>query len=239
MLKIQKIETRKDNIKQPELAELNHIPRINTSTILSGRSGSGKSLLLVNLLTRKEMLGDAFDAIYLISPTGESDDIQKKLALPAEQVFTDVMEGIDFIEKVLNANRTIIEQKGADKAPKLCVVYDDCIADKKLLNHPMFIKSFIACRHYNASTFICTQSYTAVPRRCRLQCSNIILFGCSQDELSILADTYTPARYTKKEFMELASFAMKEKFSFLYINMNADANHRYRKTFESILNLTK
>jgi hypothetical protein len=149
------------------------------------------------------------------------------------------MEGIEYIEQVLNANRTIIEQYGADKAPKLCLIYDDVVGDKKLLNHPMFVKSFIACRHFNCTTFICTQSYTAVPRRCRLQCSNVILFGASQDELNILAETYTPARYTKKEFIELASHATKEKYSFLYINMNAEPAKRYRKTFETILELKK
>ena len=238
-LKIEKIETKKDLIVQPPLAEAGHIPKINTSTIISGRSGSGKSLLLVNLLTRPDMLGSAFDEIYLISPTGASDDIQKALKLDKDNVFTDVMEGIKEIEKVLNANRSIIETQGADKAPKICLIYDDCVGDKKLLNTPMFVKSFIACRHYGCSTFICTQSFTAVPRRCRLQCSNAILFGCSQDELKILAETYTPANHSKKEFMEIASYAMKPDYSFLYINMTEPQATRFRMTFETLLKLKK
>ena len=239
VLAIKKIETRKDLIKQPPLSEAGHIPRINTSTVLSGRSGAGKSLCLVNLLTRPELLGGAFNDIFLISPSGNSDDIQKALNLPEDNVFTDVMEGIEHVENVLNMNRVVIESLGADKAPKFAVVFDDCIGDRKLMNHPFFVKSFIACRHYNASTFICTQSFTAVPRRCRLQCSNVIMFGCSHDEQIILAETFTPARYSKREFVDIINAATKEKYSFLYINLTEPQRTRYRRNFDTILTLDR
>lgn len=238
-LKIQKYDTRKDKIKQPTLAASGDIPRINTSTIFSGKTGSGKSLCLVNLLKREDFLGGWFDQIFLISPTGLSDDIQGHLDIPKENVFTDLTKGMENITNILNMNRMMIEAVGADKAPKLAIIYDDCVGDRKIMNHHMFIKSFIACRHFNATTFICTQSFTAVPRRCRLQCTNVIIFGCSMDEQKALAETYTPAKYNKKEFCELINFATTEPYSFMFINLSQPQETRYRQTFETILRLTR
>ena len=52
--KIEPVPTSKDDIKHPPLSEAGVIPKLNSSTILVGKSGSGKSVLLHNLLTRKE-----------------------------------------------------------------------------------------------------------------------------------------------------------------------------------------
>ena len=238
MLAIKKIETSKDKIIQPKLAEDGHIPRINTSTIFCGRSGSGKSLALVNLLTRPEMLGGAFDQTFLISPTGASDDIQKALNIKKENVFIDVLEGINHIEKVLNINRMLITAVGADKAPLICLIYDDIIAERDVLKHPMFVRSFIASRHFNCTTFACTQSWTAVPRKCRLQANNVIMFPCSQDEALNIADTFTPAGMSKKDFLKMLAYATGDPYSFMYINLTQPRETRYRKTFETILTLT-
>jgi hypothetical protein len=238
-LSIRKVATRKDKIKQPQLSEAGHIPRINTSTILSGSSGSGKSLLLCNLLTRPEFLHGAFDDIFLVSPTGACDDIQKALNLPEENVFIDVMEGVEHVQNIFNMNRMFIEALGADKAPKYALIWDDCVGDRKLMNHPFFVKSFIACRHFNATTFICTQAYTAVPKRCRMQCANVILFACSYDELRTLAETYTPSGMTKREFMDMTNQATAEPYSFLYINLTEPHKTRYRKCFTTLLNFNR
>jgi ABC-type lipoprotein export system ATPase subunit len=59
-----------------------------------GQSGSGKSVLLHNLMTRPEFYKDAFDKTFLISPTGESDDVQKQLLIPEACRFTDLTETV-------------------------------------------------------------------------------------------------------------------------------------------------
>lgn len=67
--KIEPVRTSKDLIKHPALSEEMVIPKLCTSTILVGKSGSGKSVLLHNLMTRKEFFAGHFDKIFLISPT--------------------------------------------------------------------------------------------------------------------------------------------------------------------------
>ena len=48
------VKTIKDQIVHPKLSEDGVIRKLSTSTILVGRSGSGKSVLLHNLLTQPE-----------------------------------------------------------------------------------------------------------------------------------------------------------------------------------------
>lgn len=238
-LKIQTIASSKDKIKQPKLAEQGYIPAINTSTILSGRSGSGKSVALANLITRKDMLGGAFDEIYLISPTALGDDIQKSLGIPDENIFTDVLEGIEKMKDILEDNMAIVESVGSEHSPKICLIYDDVIGDKALLREPFFIKSFIASRHFNCTTFLCTQSFNGCPRVCRLQASNVIVFACSLDETKVLCESFCPARYSKREFADIIHHATREPYSFLYINMKAKPSERFRKNFDTILHLDR
>jgi len=242
-LKIQKIETSKDDISQPPLAEQGVIPKLTTSTILSGRSGSGKSMCLCNLLCREGFLRGYFDEIYVISPTALSDDVQKHvqkdLKIPKENVFIDVMKGIKHLENVLNLNRMIIEEFGADKAPIYAIIFDDVIGHKELMNHKFFTECFILARHFNISIFLCSQSFTQIPRRCRLQANNIILFAGSADEIRILSETHTPARYSKKEFIALVDYATELPYSFLYINLTQPQATRYRRNFDTVLELDR
>ena len=66
---IRPVQTSKDSIRHPKLSEEGVIPKLCCSTILVGKSGSGKSVLLHNLMTRKEFFAGHFDKIFLISPT--------------------------------------------------------------------------------------------------------------------------------------------------------------------------
>ena len=62
---IKPVATSKDQIKHPLLAEQGVIPKLNTSTILVGKSGSGKSVLLHNLLTRSEFFDKDFVKVLI------------------------------------------------------------------------------------------------------------------------------------------------------------------------------
>ena len=75
--KIQPVKTSKDSIKHPALSEEGVIPKLCCSTILVGKSGSGKSVLLHNLMTRKEFFHGHFDKVFLISPTVRSSFLSK------------------------------------------------------------------------------------------------------------------------------------------------------------------
>lgn len=239
-LSIRQIQTEKDQIRHPKLAELGIIPKLNSSILLVGKSGSGKSTLLANLVSDPRFYGGkkSFDLMFLISPTGLADDVQKSLKIPESQVFTDLMnEGIPALNAIQKHQEEEIKKNGAAKAKKILVIFDDCIGNQKFMNDPSFVKSFIACRHYNCTTILCSQHFTRVPRCCRLQANYLAFFAISNSEAELLAEEFAPPRMHKKQFMELIDETMSEPFTFLGINLKEPWEKRFRKNLNEIINL--
>jgi len=228
----------KDAIKQPILSEKNIIPRLLTSCIIVGRSGSGKSVLTSALLNGKTMLGDAFDLVVLISPTASTDDVQMSFPVTSEEcVVDDLKKAPEFLDGLMGVQKKKIQEFGADQAPLVCVIFDDCAGDTKFLNCKEFTACFTRSRHYNFTVFCLTQQYKNIPKRCRLQCNNLMFFKSPDTESEAVCDDHTPPNYSKNKFMELIHWATHEKHSFLYINMKEPFETRYRRNFSEIINL--
>ena len=238
MLKIKPIPTRKDKIKQPSLCKSDVIPRINSSVLLVGHSGSGKTTLLANLMMRVDMYKKAFDEVFLISPTAKSDDIQKYLGLDDEHIVDELSEAPALLKTLMDEQRQAIEEKGAHKAPLIAILFDDVIADKNLLAAPEFVKCFIACRHYNFTTLICSQSFKGVPRKCRLQANNVFFFRGSNSEMEAVLEDRSPPHMNKKQGLAMIEFATQTPFSFLHINMRKPFETRYTRNLDQTINYT-
>jgi hypothetical protein len=233
-LSIKLIPTRKDKIKQPTLSELNVIPRINSRSIFIGNSGSGKSTLVANLLTRKEMLSKVFDRMILISPTAKTDDIQQHLDFEEDDIVDDLKKAPGFLRKLERDQIEAIENLGADKAPLILIFFDDVVSDGSLLKSKEFIDSFILSRHFNFTTFLCSQSYNMIPRKCRLQAKNIFFFASAGSETDVLVEDRAPPGFSKKKARQLVNDATADDFSFLHINMEAPIATRYRKNLDEV-----
>lgn len=239
-MSINKIDSSKDKIRNPPLAEEKMIPRLGTSTCLNGTTGQGKSTLLANLITDPRFFGHGggvFSHKFLISPTAEGDDVQKDLGIAAKCTISDLKKAPEIIKRIMELQKQAIVKKGNDKAPQIALIYDDVISDPKFMRTDEFIKSFIASRHYNLTTFVCSQSWTSVPRRCRLQCTNIFFFAAPQSEIELLSQEYTPPGFNKRQFFALVEYATREPYSFLYINKSAPMEERFRKNLDSIIDL--
>ena len=246
LLKIIKFDTNKSKIKLRPLQEQKIIPAHPFRLLLVGRSGSGKSMNLCNLMTRPHMYGRTqpnnkksqyFDLIWLFSPTAECDDLANHLDLDEQKIITDEKLFTPVLEHILKVQKGIIDKKGLLDSPRICLVFDDIQSAEKFLKSPKFTATYIAGRHYNISTITCCQSWTRLPRICRLQASNIMLYPSSGSEVELLADEYTPVNSTKKQFRDLIKYATKEPYSFLHINNQSKMNQRYRKCLDTILNI--
>lgn len=240
-LKIKEIPSNKTKIKNPPLAEQDVIPKLGTSCIFNGTTGMGKSTLLTNLISDKRFYGKpgVFTHKFLVSPTAEGDDVQKKLGIKKKNTFTNLNIAHHFIEKIMMFQKQKVIKHGSDKAPQILLIYDDVIAAPKFMRTDEFVKSFIASRHYNLTTMICTQSWTAVPRRCRLQARNIFFFAAPQSEVEILCDEHCPPRFTKKQFVAMVNWATHKPYNFLYINKTVPMKERYRRNLDEIIDLKK
>ena len=232
----------KDRIEQPKLSEQDIIPKINTSNIFIGATGMGKSTLISNLVTKDQFFGGKkkdgsgwFDARILISPTGDTDDVQKSLGLSDDEIITDLTLVPDFLEALMAEQKRLIKQNGADKAPKVLIMYDDVISHPRFMKDRQFIKSFIANRHHNFTVFVASQSWTKVPRAIRLQARGIFYFAGGMSEVEHLCDEYCPPGLNRHDFNNLVDYATKKPFSFLYINKSVPMKQRFRKNLGDII----
>jgi hypothetical protein len=262
-LLIKKLESSKEKVYKSGIMKAKVLPEHPFRAVVSGSSGSGKTQLILNLLTNKHYYKDYFDIIFVLSPTaGELDDTYdaikpktkkengkepsaKQLATAIKKpqketkvVFINQVKP-EKLKKIMDINEQLIKSKGVENSPKLLLLYDDVVSDKKLMADGVFRHTFIASRHYNASVIICTQKYNEVPRVCRLQASAIMYFKGTESENGRIIDEFCPPSYNKKEFTQILHEATKEKYSFLFINCHDDIRTRYRKCLHSIIVLTK
>jgi hypothetical protein len=248
-LEIKKIETSKDLIDQPRLAqdERKIMPHRGASVVINGASGSGKSTLLSNYITGPQFFGKSkerpegwFDKIFLFSPTADGDDVQKSLGIDKNHVYTDMDEAPELISVILNSQKEKLSGGGkAHKVEQFCVIFDDVIGEKSFLGTKEFMQMFYMVRHRNCTTFICSQHYHRVPKVCRQQASFIHFFAGSAAEVDTIVEDFAPPMYTKNEFKDIVNRATSGKFSFLTICMKVGWDYRFRRNLDSFIKLDR
>lgn len=246
-LKIKPLKTNKSLIKINALMEEHVIPKHPSSVMFCGKSGSGKTMLLLNLLTNKSMYANYFDMIFLFSETAKEggDDLYKEHCgensgchVKEDYIFQPNKAGLDQLDHIITTQKKIVKDKGLDKSPKILVLFDDIAHSRKFLASRQYLLLHIANRHLNISTFSLTQSYVKIPRSCRCQVSAVIFFhGGTNTEKLRLSQEHTPSGFTEKQFLAMIDHATNEKYGFLYVNKHADRQTRYRKNLDTILRI--
>jgi hypothetical protein len=215
------------------------LPRYPFSIMISGRSGSGKTNLLMNLLTKKELYGNYFNFTIVYSPTaGSYDDTYKVLNLPKENFVKDF--GKEELEQLIESRKSLIDAKGiawVSKNSRVLIILDDIIANRAFLESETALKLFSLLRHYLCSICVLVQSYTKLPRALRLNCNGVMVFPSLQSEVEVIKDECAPAGISKKEFEKVIDHCCEDQFSFLYINNHAKPGERVRKNLDEIIDL--
>jgi hypothetical protein len=161
------------------------IPKHPARVLFNGSSGSGKSNLIITMLTKPEFYLNYFDFVFILSPNFDRDDSYRHIdKLIAKQEKTKKGTIFQISEKFDEEEMGIIIQELAQsveklpkaKRKKVLFLLDDILEDKKLLNSSFLSLLFTRGRHLNTSIWFSTQSYKNTPRKLRLQLSDIILF---------------------------------------------------------------
>ncbi len=235
-LKIIPYQIDKNEQKLPQLMREDVIPRHPFRMLNSGSSGSGKSMLVLNLLQRKNFMKDFFDEIFLFSPTARGDQIQQLLDLSEDNICDELNDsGIEQLDYVFEKQNELVEEMGYLNSPKVLIIFDDVISSPRFMNSNTFKRCFIQGRHINLSVIINTQKYHAIPRTMRLNCTDIAFFPSSQSEVQRIAEEFTPPSKTVKQFTTLINYATSEPYNFLYINTRA--KRKYRKNLDVYLGI--
>lgn len=239
---IQEIETAKSKIPLRKCMKDGTLPRFPFSMMISGRSGSGKTNLMMNLMSRPEFYGKYFHYIIVFSPTaGKYDDMYKLLNLPDENFIQDLTP--EHLRNIIESRQQEIEQKGIEqvgKTSRVCIILDDVIANRDFLNSPEALKMFALLRHYLCSVIVMMQSYTKLPRALRVNCNAIAVFPCLQSEMEVLIKELTPSGIKQRDFEKVIDHCTEGIFDFLFINNHSkDPQQRVRKNLDKIIDLNK
>ena len=187
--------------------------------IITGASGSGKTQLALNLLTRRELLGDFYNEILLFAPTAALDDTYKHL----DHHSFDSFSAAD-LEGIIATRKAQIKKDGIAKVgreSRMLLILDDCIAERSFLESKEATKMFALLRHYLCSVIIMTQSYNQIPRRLRVNANSIAVFPGSRTKEDVITDEFCPSGWTKAQFRKALP---SKKYDFLYINRH-HSNH--------------
>lgn len=245
-------------VKQPKGAGI--VPKLHFRWILSGPSKSGKSNLakwsLDNYYAGSTKGKSFFDKIYLLSPTAHIDfmwsnlaglDHKNRISHPTPEHLTKILESQ--IKKIAgSANESALKNisaatlaKKKTSCPSILVIFDDAIAESKLINSSAFLKIFIQGRHYNISSMVMTQSYMRVPRSVRLQATHVSMFPTRTSEIDRLFIEFGGKTLSKKEFHEMVAYATTpqpgDEYPFLHLDAFASEEVKYRRNFTNTLQL--
>ncbi len=204
-----------------------------------GRKGSGKTNLLLNLLTRKESPWyKHFDLIFLISPTADRDDKMKELVedIGEDQYFktlsnetlTAIIETVDSHTEEFKAKK-----KNKGKKPSYLIIYDDVIHDLVRKKDTRLICMLATQnRHRHITNVYLLQKYnTYLPTVVRSNLDCISYYR--SDNKGELEAFVKEQNQDEEALMEMYKFATSEPFSFLHVNMYTPKT-RFYKRFDEI-----
>jgi hypothetical protein len=232
-LKVVPAKTKKAQIKQPQACKDGVLPKLHCSYLICGKSGSGKTAVLVHLLRSNALLANAFDYIFYCCDSPD-DMVQSNLHLPKENIIQNF--DADFLDRLIKKQEAKIKKKGADKADSILLVFDDILSKTKFLNSGIMTKLVCESRHYNISCIFNTQSYKKLPRVVRINVRGIILFPSNLGELEKFSEENALPGMSKKDFLKLVQHCTAEQYQFAFINHDAPPNDKLRKNFDTIVN---
>ena len=192
---------------------------------ITGSAGSGKTSMLVNLLTSPQACKKALHAVHCIIPSHSVASLKKNIFLKHPRMHDELnFATLDRIyEQVM---------KDAENKMSSLLIMDDVTASLKNLDVQMLLKKIIFNRrHYRLSIICLVQSYNAMPLAIRKTISHLACYRPrNKKEMSAIWEELV---FLDKETGEsLQRFVFDKPYSFLFAC--ADTNTLYKK-FDRIL----
>ena len=237
-------------------------PRIPFSMVITGQSGSGKTVLLSNLIlniyrgcfSRVFIWSSSIDLDPVWTPVKDYVENTLKIDTKKEKVFFDAFN-IDEMQ-VLNLQHKINEfqkKNGETKLFSVLFLVDDFIDQASFAKHNNLLNAlYIKARHYGVNIISSSQKYNGLSTTTRTNSRQLIFFKLRNykeveavlDELSgvlisknAMSDMKS-LHQAKQLLLEIYNLATEEPFSFLYVNlMEPDINKMFTVRFEKYIQI--
>lgn len=209
-----------------------HLLELNKHSLVIGSTGSGKTNLLIDFLRRASKGKGTFGHITIC--TKMEEPIYTYLESKIDKENIDIFYGLDKLPDIDNEywkNKSI----GVN-----LLIFDDMMAESLKAHDTKILPFFIRGRKKGdgITCWYLSQSYHAVPKKLRLQCSYIFLkkIGSNKDISMILKDQ--SLGLTKDELISIYKYALGDDFvNFLTIDLINDDENRFRKNWLEIIDI--
>jgi energy-coupling factor transporter ATP-binding protein EcfA2 len=214
------------NIKDP-------FPNQSFFMIIVGKAGSGKTSLLINMITHKGIYKKIFDKIVLVMPKNSRKSMKKNPFddLPSEQAFEEFSYNV--IKKVKDIREEFDELDKKRKRPRQqLLILDDITATLKNNDiQKQLIELATNRRHYKLSIILLVQFIRAIPRPVRFQATCLVFFKPSnQLDSKIVEEEYV--NLPRDDYKDLTRFVWQDAHDFLFVDKQ---NETYYKNLQKII----
>jgi KaiC/GvpD/RAD55 family RecA-like ATPase len=208
---------------------LSHLNGYYFSGII-GRPGSGKTSLLISLLTGKKkedkVFRKVFDHILVVMPTCSRESMKHNIFQHHDK---DKMYN-SLTHASLNDIYEKLQASTAEKESTLLIL-DDVGASLKIPEVQKLLREIIYNRrHLKVHIIILLQSFMSCPKEVRSMMSNIIIFKPSKNEFEHLSNEVLQMDH--HEALELMNYAFISKHDYLFIN---ESTKKIYKNFDEII----
>jgi hypothetical protein len=226
----------KDFLYQPPCSELEILPSLPFGMAIIGKSGSGKTQMMIHMMSNKDLLQGVFDFTYLFTGTKADEDMIKALNLPKDCIKNNFEE--EDVKKITDKMEKTVERQGFKNTPSVCMIFDDFLNKPKFMKSDTMVKLATANRHMNISYILLSQYYKKLSPVIRTNVAYIAFFPASLSEVIKLSEEQCPANTSHKDMVKLVQHATAKPYQFLGINSRCSCDKRLRKGFDKILNLS-
>jgi len=246
MSNVPKIEPIKITEYTSKQSKYDVVAKLPLRDIILGPSGSGKGILLQNLILN--IYKDCFDRIYIFSPSIFVDKtwspviehINKDLKVNTEKekCLFDTFD-TEELSNIVETQKKIAEHMKSQNYKKIyqiLIIIDDWADDYKASHNPVLNSLFTKGRHSFISVIVSSQKFRALSNIMRVNAVNLYVFRLRNvGDLDAFVEEVS-AVASKKELLNLYHIATEEAYSFLFIKLNSKkVNDMFYLRFEKRL----
>jgi hypothetical protein len=207
-----------------------HLLKLNKHSLVIGSTGSGKTNLLIDFLRRSCKGEGTFGHITICTKMQEPiyNYLESKMPKESCNIFYGIENMPSLDDSYWNNKSTGVN----------LLIFDDMMAESTKSHDMKILPYFIRGRKkgQGITCWYLSQSYHAVPKKLRLQCSYIFLkkIGSNKDISLILRDQ--SLGLTRDELLKIYKYALGDEFTnFLTIDLIEDDSKRFRKNWLELL----
>ena len=226
---IKPIKIKEFEFKQSKYKQCGSLP---VRSILLGPSGSGKGVLLQNMIL--DIYKKCFERIYIFSPSINVDHTW----LPVKKHISDTIDKKDnepnfyydsydpeSLEAIIESQTKIVEYQkkhNHNRIFQILIIVDDFADSPDFSRQSKLLHSlFTRGRHSGISTIVSTQKFSAIHPIIRVNATELFVFRLRNYQDTSMFLEEMGGMIDKKTLLDIYKLATKEAYSFLYVKLNA------------------